>query len=695
MRFISDWFKKKSVPTHKITSFALLESKQTGSCGGMSTTELKIRIELILSGLKPKDSIMGSVTQLARLSHLLQSQFLAQLTEMSEISMTHAYSMMLVYEPALNVMNAEQHEQWIEQIIQAVRSNKIIEANNLIENYSDFSSQINKSIVLFTNVSDILEKLIFSVAQQKLTLTSFNPAIESQPYTNGQSIFLPESISLFDNYQDNYLLYKIISFHLLGQIECQTNSALKEIEEGVSVYGDEFIDLFSTLETLRINEYLKDEFPGIWKKILTIHQKLNIDDYPDHIFNGNSETTVFDSLAWLKQNGVKEKLFVQLPYQSNFSIEKLSYVTVEENVRRQPVQMNIYNHNKEITEEVNNSQTPERIYFKHNSNSDIPISSNQSQNDVWQNLTENMKHHQEEQVKLKNELKQTVYLYPEWDTSLNQYRADWCRVEEIPIEQNVNNLQAHDDPELKFFESRMKRSLDLIINDQKLIRYQSDGDEIDIDAWVSAKSNKVIHADDFQNLYIKNNKNNRSIAIMFAVDISGSTAGWKNKIIKQSTWLLSRTLAKLNDQHAIYAFSGSGREHCHIYPIKKFDENYNDHIKQRISSLEAQQYTRMGAAIRHLTKILRQTDAKTKILFVLTDGKPDDIDSYRGHYGIEDTRHAFNEAKAQHINPFVLTFDQEAMEYLPHMLGKKHFRLISNIAMLPIQISTIYKQLTT
>jgi nitric oxide reductase NorD protein len=661
----------------------------------MSTTELKIRIELILNGIKTKQSIMSSVTELAKLSHLVQSQFLTQLEETADISMTHAYSLMLVYEPALNEMNTEEHEQWIEQIIQALKSNKTVEANSLIENYSNFSSQINKSIVLFTHVSTILDKLIFSITQQQLTLTSLDPAIEAQPYTDGKSIFLPESISLFDNYQDNYLLYKIIAFQLLGQIECQTNAALKEITEGVTEYGDDFLDRFSTLETLRINQYLKDKFPGMWKKILNIHAKLNIDNYPEHIFHNHGATSVFDSLAWLNKNGVREKIFVSLPYQSNFSPDKLLYVATDEGIKRKPVQMNIYNQDNEIAQEENNSQVPERVYFKHNSNSDSPISSNQSQSDVWQDLTEKMKHHQQKQQKLRNEQKQTVYLYPEWDTSLRQYRTDWCRVEEIAIEENINNEQVLDDPELKFSESRIKRSLDLIINDQKLIRYQSDGDEIDIDAWVSAKSNKSKHADDFQNLYIKNNKNNRSVAIMFAVDISGSTAGWKNKIIKQSTWLLSRTLAKLNDQHAIYAFSGSGREQCNIYPIKKFDESYNDHIKQRILSLEAQQYTRMGAAVRHLTKILKQTDAKTKILFVLTDGKPDDIDSYRGHYGIEDTRHAFNEAKAQHINPFVLTFDKEAMEYLPYMLGKKHFRLISNIAMLPIQISTIYKQLTT
>jgi nitric oxide reductase NorD protein len=694
MKFISDWFKKKAIPINNKGRIALLESKQTGSCGGMSTTELKIRIELILTDIKSKESIMAPVTQLAKLSHLSQSEFLNRLEQLADISMEHAYSMMLVYEPALTIMDTSQHQQWIEQLIEAVSAKETVKANSLIDNYTDFKSQINTSTTQFVNVADILEKLIFSITEQEYTLVRLDHTIEDKPYTNGKSIFLPESISLFDNYQDNYLLYKIIAFHQLGQIECQTNLAVEEIKQGVVEYGDDFLDLFSTVETLRIDQHLKHKFPGIWKNIIKLQQQLGIDDYPELTLTNSAETTVFDSIALVKKLANKQNNFTSLPYQSNFSPEKLIYDSTEITTK-QPVHMNIYNPDEEIAQEEENSQDSQRVYFKHNANSDAPSSASQSQVDIWQDLAGKVENHQQKQEKLRDEQKQNTYLYPEWDTSINQYRTDWCRIREIPIELQNEQIQTIDDPELKFFEYRIKKALDLVINDQKLIRYQSDGDDIDIDAWVSAKSNKTKHADDFQNLYIRNNKNSRSVAIMFAVDISGSTAGWKNKIIKQSTWLLSRTLAKLNDQYAIYAFSGSGREQCHIYPIKKFDENYNDHIKQRILSLEAQQYTRMGAAIRHLSKTLRQTDAKTKILFVLTDGKPDDVDSYRGHYGVEDTRRAFNEAKAQQINPFVLTFDQEAMDYLPYMLGKKHFRLISNIAMLPIQISTIYKQLTT
>ena len=111
--------------------------------------------------------------------------------------------------------------------------------------------------------------------------------------------------------------------------------------------------------------------------------------------------------------------------------------------------------------------------------------------------------------------------------------------------------------------------------------------------------------------------------------------------------------------------------------------------------MKPHQYTRMGVAIRHLSMLLGKTTAKTRILFVLTDGRPDDVDSYRGQYGVDDTRLALNEAKALSLKPFVLTFDKEGADYLPYMLGSNRYQLITDISQLPIQISIIYKQLTT
>lgn len=671
-----------------------LESKQTGSCGGMSTTELKIRIELILDGVDTRQ-IIEPVTEIAALSHALQSEFLAQLANVAELSPHHAYSLMQIYTPALNSMTPLDHGIWLDNIKQALSEQAFEDAETLIKGYADFASQLDKSTVQFSEVAELLEKLISSISKVSITIGHVDTPHTQQAYTDGKQLYLPASISQFDNYADNYSLYKVITFQLLGQLQCNSCSVIEPLQSGITRHGNDFLQQFSFIETARINHYLQHTFPGIWRNIQDIHKKLGIDDYPESLFTGDEKTTAFDSLAIMEQAGTAFSSLA-LPYQADFSPERLTH-TQPEASENKAVLMNLFNDNIDAGEDMlTEDEMADRISLKHNANADALANLPDKHKAIWDQLNETVAQHQQETEKRREEeRKKRVYYYPEWDTSLNQYRQDWCRVEEKPISDDDNGAEALNKAALRFSEYQIKKTLDMIINTQRFIRYQSDGDEIDIDAWVEASSNKTKHADDFQNVYIRNNKNSRSVAIMFAVDISGSTAGWKNEIIQQSTWLLSRTLSKLDDQYAIYAFSGSGREQCDIYPVKQFNEKYSHTIKQRIANLSAKQYTRMGAAIRHLSKILNQAEAKTKILFVLTDGRPDDIDSYRGHYGVEDTRRAFNEAKALYLNPFVLTFDQACMDYLPHMLGKNRYRLISDIAMLPVQISTLYKQLTT
>ena len=99
--------------------------------------------------------------------------------------------------------------------------------------------------------------------------------------------------------------------------------------------------------------------------------------------------------------------------------------------------------------------------------------------------------------------------------------------------------------------------------------------------------------------------------------------------------------------------------------------------------------------IRHLTMLLNQVEARTKLLITLSDGKPDDYDGYRGDYGIEDTRQALIEAKRDGIHPFCVTIDETARDYLPHMYGAVNWTLVSDVRRLPIKVADIYRRLTT
>ena len=128
--------------------------------------------------------------------------------------------------------------------------------------------------------------------------------------------------------------------------------------------------------------------------------------------------------------------------------------------------------------------------------------------------------------------------------------------------------------------------------------------------------------------------------------------------------------------------------------IKRFDEAYSDTVQARIAGITPQDYTRMGAPIRYLSKILSKVDARIKLLITISDGKPDDFDVYRGRYGIEDTRQALIEARRAGAHVFCITIDTEAKEYLPHMYGAANFVVVDHVAKLPQKLSDIYRKLT-
>jgi nitric oxide reductase NorD protein len=103
----------------------------------------------------------------------------------------------------------------------------------------------------------------------------------------------------------------------------------------------------------------------------------------------------------------------------------------------------------------------------------------------------------------------------------------------------------------------------------------------------------------------------------------------------------------------------------------------------------------MGVTIRHLAHLLKQQEARTRMLITLSDGKPDDIDHYRGEYGIEDTRKALIEARCAGIHPFCVTIDEHGQDYLPPVYGAVNYAVLDEAAKLPLKVSDVYRRLTT
>src|SRR5690606_7739590 len=176
-------------------------------------------------------------------------------------------------------------------------------------------------------------------------------------------------------------------------------------------------------------------------------------------------------------------------------------------------------------------------------------------------------------------------------------------------------------------------------------------------------------------LYQSRRHKDRSLAITLLIDISGSTDGWistNRRVIdveREALLLVCVALESLGEPYSVMAFSGDGKHAVKTWQIKSFDEHFSNQIALRISALEPDRYTRTGTAIRHTTAQLMRRAEIHKLLLLLSDGKPNDQDIYEGRYGLEDTRQAITEAKLQGIQPFCLTIDRLAPDYLPKIFG--------------------------
>ena len=243
--------------------------------------------------------------------------------------------------------------------------------------------------------------------------------------------------------------------------------------------------------------------------------------------------------------------------------------------------------------------------------------------------------------------------------------------------------------------AHLRRTFEALRGEDKLLKKQPYGDNVDIDALVEAWADTTMGMEMPERLFTKMHKLERDIAVMFMVDMSGSTKGWINDAEREALVLLCESLETLGDRYAIYGFSGMTRKRCEVYRVKRFDEDYSDAVRNRISGIRPRDYTRMGVTIRHLCHLLNQVEARTKLLITLSDGKPDDYDTYRGAYGIEDTRQALIEAKRDGIHSFCITIDSEARDYLPHMYGAVNYAVIDEVRKLPLKVSDIYRRLTT
>ncbi|MGB3212760.1 MAG: VWA domain-containing protein [Desulforhopalus sp.] len=285
--------------------------------------------------------------------------------------------------------------------------------------------------------------------------------------------------------------------------------------------------------------------------------------------------------------------------------------------------------------------------------------------------------------------------YDEWDYRRAGYRAGWCSLIEKTLHPVRSGFVTGTLKKYRPHLNKMRRQFEMLRNRDRFVRRRRHGDDIDLDALIEALGDTRAGRAPSDRLFVQLLRDERDIAAMFLVDMSNSTEGWVGVAIKESLVLLAEALEVVGDSYGIYGFSGMRRSKSELYHIKHFDEPYSVVVQGRIAAIAPKEYTRVGPPIRHLTKKLLETKSTVRLLVLISDGKPEDYDDYKGQYAIEDTRKALLEARGNGVYPFCITIDKSAHDYLTHMFGVGNYIFVDKVTSLPAKMAEMYRLLTS
>lgn len=287
---------------------------------------------------------------------------------------------------------------------------------------------------------------------------------------------------------------------------------------------------------------------------------------------------------------------------------------------------------------------------------------------------------------------------PEWNYKKEQLEQDRCLLlPMMPKNSEPKKLPAKLQKIAKIIQAQFEQFSSV----KYWLKNQPQGEEIDINAWLDFYIESQKSPTQERGLYQSFSGNNRDISCLLLADLSMSTDAHIDNdnrvidVVQDSMLLFGEALNSIGDSFAMYGFSSVRRTHVRFSMLKNFNEPYSDHVRGRVQSIRPGFYTRMGAAIRQATKIIHEQKNSQKLMLILTDGKPNDIDHYEGRFGIEDTRQAIKEAHKLGIKPFCITIDVEADSYLPYLFGSDGYTLILRPDQLPMRLPQLYHQLTS
>lgn len=292
--------------------------------------------------------------------------------------------------------------------------------------------------------------------------------------------------------------------------------------------------------------------------------------------------------------------------------------------------------------------------------------------------------------------------YPEWDYQLQNYRPDWATVYEAIQPQGdaslIDALLAKHQRLVK----QLKQIVDLLKPQQrKRVRYQEEGDDLDLDVAIRAAIDFRIGSTPDTRIHQSHVKDGRDISVLLLLDLSESINdvpdGAEASILQlsqEAVSLLATAVEALGDPFAIAGFSSNTRFEVRYSHFKGFRESWGAEPKARLAAMQAGNSTRMGAALRHAGAYLEPRREEKKLLLVLTDGEPHDIDVQDPKYLQDDTHLAVGELTSKGITTYCISLDPKADGYISDIFGRNNFAVIDRVESLPEKLPKLFLSLT-
>lgn len=296
----------------------------------------------------------------------------------------------------------------------------------------------------------------------------------------------------------------------------------------------------------------------------------------------------------------------------------------------------------------------------------------------------------------------TPYHYPEWDYQIQLSRPEWTTV----LEKRQPRGDAREiDQVLDAYRplaSRIKHVIDSLQPEGVVrLRRQEVGDEVDLDAAIRAMVDLRMGQSPDTRINIRHLRKTRDLAVLVLLDLSESTnetlAGSDRPVVqlaREATALLAWAIQGIGDPFAIHGFASDGRHDVQYYRFKDFDQAYDDKVKARLAGMRGGLSTRMGAAFRHAAGFLLRQPERKKLLLVVSDGEPADVDIRDPAYLRQDAKKAVEELATRGVHTYCLTLDRQADEYVPRIFGPRGYSVVDHVQRLPERLPALFAGLT-